>query len=84
MDINFKKIQFKDFEEPAVDSNTLNELQENIADGFKQIPEQDTSAGVSDTWEVENETTVAPSIRIVKEKFAGIDTILDNINGEVV
>ena len=60
---------------------------DEIPEGYEEVESpvgEDSSEVVSDTWEVTDNTSVAPSIRIVTEKFAGIDTILDSINGEEV
>ena len=61
---------------------------DEIPEGYEEIEApiggENASEIVSNTWEVADEESVAPSIKIVKEKFASIDTILDTINGEVI
>lgn len=61
---------------------------DEIPEGYEEVEApiggENASEIVSNTWEVADEESVAPSIKIVKEKFASIDTILDTINGEVI
>jgi hypothetical protein len=54
---------------------------EEIPEGYDEI---EGMGEVSDTWEVEDDTSFAPSIRLVLEKFSGIDALLDTLNGEVI
>lgn len=65
MAINFEKIEFKDFQEPAVGAENLNQLQENVQQAFNEI--SDISESISDTIEVEDKTKIAPSIRLTEE-----------------
>lgn len=79
MSVELEKINFKDFQEPAVSAENLNKMQKNIEDA---INEGTKTGKILDTTDVEDKTTNTYSARIIDE-LTGIETI-ENENGKAI
>lgn len=77
MAVELEKINFNDFQEPAVGAENLNKLQDNIENAINE-----GAGNISDTTNIDDKVTNTYSARIIDE-LTGIETI-ENENGTAI